>query len=828
MATYKKYATKDGTPIQVQSAVEDGAGNNIEDDYAKQNGYYQELTSGLSENLASRMRLSDNGPYLFRTTGGALEVGNQCLENKIVGGSIVVNQMLPIVNSDTTENGIRIVLNSSDNTITIDGEYTGSDVYPIYTILQTTNYIINTNDKYFRRLKYVSGSAENFVRLFIGNGGNFISISRDGDLFNYDVADIYHYSVQNNKTYVGFSPTYGGLVSGKFNSLKFKLELINLTQMFGNQIANYIYSLEQANAGAGVAWVKQFLPKDYYEYTATPYFLNVKTTGKKVVGFNAYNNTTGTAKLLGGNQYQITGTYTSVSYLDDLGNTETLTINTDGKFTPTNSGVLTVVDGNATDTCVHLVWDGERDGEFEAYREITYPTSDVGLRGIPKLDSDNNLYYDGDKYKSDGTVERKYAVDTLLSNYAVGDTITISAIQPNTQNIKCNKYGDLSEWGTISGTVITLTKALSSDDVILYELATPTTETADAFTQRQWIDNWGTEEWIDNRTIPLLVGHNTEYLPNLKAKVEVSPESPETDGYYVLKREDGINTYYDLSSYLVDNKYAKLDGELPYNLFKEIHSNVVLILNITSNNQIVNFNQTAVFQSINWGDGIVNNQITHTYSAKGIYIVSIKGTNILNAYRATFALSNPAPIVKIYIGDTEISIGSESLRGYQGEEIFIPRNIDTIKGNAFQNASNLKRIIFESYTPCTIQSAAFDNNNALLYVPLESIDAYKTAWSTYASRIRALVDDKYVADNYAKKEEIATTNLGTITTATIVSNSFYRNNIAVSGGISVGDIVFVQMSNGAVYPTINNNATQLVIFNGSDLSSLTITNAWKR
>lgn len=527
----------------------------------------------LAENLNSRMRLSENTPYLFRTTGGSLEVGNQCYENEIVGGSIVVNQLV-----DT---------NTTNLTLKSNHKY--------YTIIAGTKNIVNGAD-------------------------NSISITGGTD------------------------------------------NVFDLTQMFGSQIANYIYSLEQANAGAGVAWVKQFLPKDYYEYTATPYFLNVKTTGKKVVGFNAYNNETGTAKLLGGNQYQITGTYTSVSYVDINGDSETLTIDTDGKFTPTNNGVLTVVGGNATDTCVHLVWDGEREGEFEAYKEITYPISDVELRGIPKLDSNNNLYYDGDKYRYDGTVERKYGIvdlGTLTWTYVsgIGFYVIKSDMKPY-GGILCTRYAtsnaliiqwapDKSIWNANNAygtnnifirdseyTDATTFKSAMSGVILYYELRTPTTETADEFTQKQWMDNWGTEEWIDSRTIPLLVGHNTEYAPNLKAKVEVSPESPETDGYYVLKRDGGENSYYDLSSYLTDN-------------------------------------------------------------------------------------------------------------------------------------------------------------------------------------------------NYAKKEEISTTNLGTITTATIVSNSFYHNNIAVSAGVSVGDIVFVQMSNGAVYPTINNNATQLVIFDGSDLSSLTITKAWK-
>lgn len=64
--------------------------------------------------------------------------------------------------------------------------------------------------------------------------------------------------------------------------------------------------------------------------------------------------------------------------------------------------------------CINLHWDGERDGEYEPYEEHVYPLdSTLALRGIPKLDSNNKLYFDGDTYDADGTVTRKYDVVDL-------------------------------------------------------------------------------------------------------------------------------------------------------------------------------------------------------------------------------------------------------------------------------------------------------------------------------------------------------------------------------------------------------------------------------
>ena len=46
------------------------------------------------------------------------------------------------------------------------------------------------------------------------------------------------------------------------------VNVFDLTAMFGSTIADYIYSLEQADAGAGVAWFRNLFPKPYYAYNA--------------------------------------------------------------------------------------------------------------------------------------------------------------------------------------------------------------------------------------------------------------------------------------------------------------------------------------------------------------------------------------------------------------------------------------------------------------------------------------------------------------------------------------------------------------------------------
>ena len=73
--------------------------------------------------------------------------------------------------------------------------------------------------------------------------------------------------------------------------------------------------------------------------------------------------------------------------------------------------------------------------------------------------------------------------------------------------------------------------------------------------------------------------------------------------------------------------------------------------------------------------------------------------------------------------------------------ITIPNSVTSIGYQTFYNCSGLNSIIVNSSTPPTLGGASFDNtNNCPIYVPAESVEAYKTAtyWSNYASRITAI------------------------------------------------------------------------------------------
>ena len=307
--------------------------------------------------------------------------------------------------------------------------------------------------------------------------------------------------------------------------------VIDLTTLFGSTIADYIYSLEQATAGAGVSWFRQYFGKDYYPYSA-PTLKSVKgLTAHEMVGFNQWdeewevgyidgsgNNTSSTVNIRSKNYipvlpnvtYYLRTAYTTVVYcpiffydseknfisanLQQVWN-RTIT-------TPSNASYMRFYMNSAYgttynhDICINLS-DASKNGTYEPYVKHTYPLDStwVGM-GIPKLDSSNKLYFDGDRYASDGTVTERYGIRA----YQSGDESLADAITDGTNTV--------------------------------YKLTTPTTSTATPFTSPQIVDPDGTEEYVTSGLVP--VGHETEYVENLADKLTDIPDLPTTAGNYHL------------------------------------------------------------------------------------------------------------------------------------------------------------------------------------------------------------------------------------------------------------------------------------------------------
>ena len=536
---------------------------------ANTDGYYQQMTVGNAEQLVSTVFIEDQTPYVFRTSGGSVDIGDREYD-EVVGGTVAWNQMNKNDYGTSISKGITLTTNN-DGSATITGTNDGTGSSYVYFMNQDANHpFIKDHVYYLSSGNYFNDKG---VRVYASGGSGYaIPVGK-----NYSIRKA---TVNESISYVRATVPNNGAIDGTVTVIA---QLFDFTQMFGSTIADYIYALETATPGAGVAWFKKLFSKDYYPYNAGT-LLSVNASAHKLVGFNAYDHANTSAKVVGGNQYQITGTYTSLS-LDGTA----ITPDSDGYFTPSVSGTLSVVGGNATDTCIHLVWDGERDGEYEPYEVYNYPLdSSLTLRGIPKLDAGNNLYYDGDTYESDGTVTRKYGTIVLDGTEAwVGGSVSYSyyiqldamkkasdykqSILTLIGTSAYNSYNGGTEYGATGysdkGNVypnqnwlylrvdgVTTKEGLiawlsANPLTVIYELATSTTESADPFASPQIVNDFGTEEYVvtEQSGVAVPVGHVTKYANNLRAKLEMAPDSPPGDGEYIVKQTDGQNEYMQLA-----------------------------------------------------------------------------------------------------------------------------------------------------------------------------------------------------------------------------------------------------------------------------------------
>ena len=551
-------------------------------------GYYQEMTVGDAEQLVATQFVEDNEPYMFRPTGGSSDVGNRAYLDKIVGGTVAWNQLIDkskIIKTQTIS-GVTFT-NNDDGTITLNG--TASE--EILTII--------TQPKV----------AANHKHLLVGiEGGSNSTYYVQADDFSY--------------LYSGWkisTPTSSGLISVRIgvrkdtvvNNVVFKLQLFDLTQMFGSTIADYIYSLEQSQAGAGVAWFKKLFPKDYYPYNAGELLSVEGLESHDTVGFNqwdeewenifvgtSHGNTAPSTTTIGSknfcpilpstayyatcgktdgdsqNRYYLglifydeNKQYISGGYYNNL----VFTTPEKARFFKITTNTSIVVYGNTYnhDICINLS-DPSRNGEYEPYEKHSYPfDNSLTLRGIPKLDASNNLYYDGDEYTSDGKVKRKYGVytiqasDVFLNNNEYTNISYAEIVNlPNMlwslyKQCVHSKFGvgkrgypfdDASYVGELlvsssttrfwfgfaKGTTEEQMKSALDGTTIVYELATPTIETAEPFHNTQIVDDFGTEEFVSTGIVP--VGHKTRYPANLRDKLQHLPSLANADGTYLIQQ----------------------------------------------------------------------------------------------------------------------------------------------------------------------------------------------------------------------------------------------------------------------------------------------------
>lgn len=583
---------------------------------ANADGYYDTLTAGSAEQLISDIREEDNAPYVFRTAGGSIDIGDREWD-KLIGGTVCWNQLIGTGVFAATGGTVT----TTDGIGTFTANASGQIVYK--------SFLVTANHVYFAAITYKTTTATTDVCARI-NGQDISGIAS----VNWQSAFTLF------KTSASITRTIGvkdSRTSG-FDAIQAKwVMLIDLTQMFGSTIADYIYGLETATPGAGVAWFKKYFPKDYYAYNAGE-LMSVNVAQHQMTGFNQWDEEweAGAINSVTGDNDSTQQRIRSKNYITVLPNTTYYCQFDSSKY---NTGRIALYDSNKNylgtnngwkqwnapgqlavpsnvhyirfvfvqtsstysgGICINLSWDGSRDGEYEPYELHSYDLdSGLELRGIPKLDSNNKLYYDGDTYASDGTVTRKYGIvdlgdltwtrsttNVFLSNAVtnikypslsanITDWIIVPKYLFSSPSLVYNRATDktIAVQQNTGALFVYDTAYTSASDFktamsgvyLVYELATPTEATAAEFTNPQVVNDFGTEEYVDAgvasgaRDVSIPVGHETQYMANLKAKLEMAPDSPDGDGLYAVRQTNSENEYVEIGASL--NHKAEINGE---------------------------------------------------------------------------------------------------------------------------------------------------------------------------------------------------------------------------------------------------------------------------
>lgn len=465
---------------------------------------------------------TDTEPYLMRQTAHVGVVG-KCALNKLVGGSLGWNQLVANGNFESTsswtarQSTISVANNTANVTPSSNGTERG---------LQSANYLKATaGHKYIIKVDVNSPITSN-VNLSFG-GANAIARAVTASAW---VAASCVYEATVTATTALYALIAGTTTTSQTIQYRNAMST-DLTLDFGSTIADYVYGLEQATAGSGIAWLSKYidlgtyhaydagsiqsvqatehvtLSKNFltdYEGHGTTYTISGVTFTQNPDGTITLNGTATAAVTyylavrqrnfyLPKGSYILSGTPTGyIQYTLRLGinrGASGATVGNDlgsgfafTEATGETYGVWIAFDSGAVFNNVvmkPMIRFASADSTYVPYQKHTYTLGSDTLRGIPQLVS-NKLSYDGDEKYPDGTIKRKYGSRAYQS-------------------------GDTSDGATM----------ITDGTTTVYKLATPTTESSTAFQKVQTIDADGTESFTTSSPVP--VGHETQTPDNILA-----------------------------------------------------------------------------------------------------------------------------------------------------------------------------------------------------------------------------------------------------------------------------------------------------------------------
>ena len=213
----------------------------------------------------------------------------------------------------------------------------------------------------------------------------------------------------------------------------------------------------------------------------------------------------------------------------------------------------------------------------------------------------------------------------------------------------------------------------------------------------------------------------------------------------IISGQNSANYDYSLKSVYVGNGVTSI-GDEAFTSCKGI-SSVTLSNDVTTIGSQAFWSDSGILRFNSNTDGVMN--ISDSVTSIGSYAFNnLDSITTLNIGSGMTSLENsifPSMIglTAVTIPNTVTKIGLNTFYNcYSLKTVIIPSSVTRIEGGAFRKCSGLTSITCLATTPPTMTNdSAFEStNNCPIYVPSQSVSAYKSAtnWSTYASRIKAI------------------------------------------------------------------------------------------